>query len=442
MTTADGAVLGTTQISGSAPTNRAINIVLLAEGFTATQQTDFESACTAFVTSVQATRPFDTLRPAINIFRVNVRSTDSGAGDPVATGGTGATPRTYFDATFGANGIRRLLVCNATTALQVAAAQVPQFTVVLVVVNSTVYGGSGGSIATYSLASGATEIALHETGHTAFGFADEYGYYAGGAETGRDHHPPGEPTQPNVTTNSNRDTLKWRWAVAPATAIPTMANPNCAQIDSGPSLVPAGTVGLFEGAHYYHCGAYRPEYDCKMRALGFPFCRICGQVIANRIGPLAGLVIAIGSAHFTNVYLRLDGTAVTQFAGSGGGNVNCQFGVGAWERFRLQPQPDGTVAIASAQFTNVYLRLDGSAVTQFGPDGGGVANSQFGVGAWEKFRLQPQPDGTIAIASAHFTNVYLRLDGSAVTQFGGAGSGAVNAQLGVGTWERFNVALV
>ena len=44
-----------------------------------------------------------------------------------------------------------------------------------------------------------------------------------------------------------------------------MSNPDCATVDSRPSPVPAGTVGLFEGAHYYHCGAYRPEYSCKMR---------------------------------------------------------------------------------------------------------------------------------------------------------------------------------
>ena len=289
MGTSDGAVIGNTQIFGSAPRNRAFNVALLAEGFTLAQQNDFNNACTAFVTAFRATPPFDELSPAINVFRINVSSTDSGADDPVSGGGTGATARTYFDATFGATGIRRLLVCNATTVLTVAAAQVPDFTVAIVVVNSTIYGGSGGSVGTYSLAGGATEIAIHEMGHTAFGLADEYAYYAGGAETGHDHHPAGEPGQPNVTLNTNRATLKWGWAVAATTALPTMANPNCAQVDGRASTVPAGTVGAFEGAHYYHCGAYRPEYSCKMQALGIPFCHVCRQVIWNRIGPLATL---------------------------------------------------------------------------------------------------------------------------------------------------------
>jgi hypothetical protein len=289
MTTADGSVLGTTQVFGTAPRNRALNVVMLGDGFTAAQQGAFDNACAAFVTALRATPPYDGLSPAINVFRVNVTSTDAGADDPVAAGGTGATARTYFDATFGGNGIRRLLLCNATTALTVAAAQVPEFSVVILVVNSFVHGGSGGSVGTYSLAPGAVEIALHEIGHTAFGLADEYGYYAGGNEPGREHHPSYEPGEPNVTTNSDRNTLKWRWAVSAATTIPTMSNPNCAFVDGRLSTVPAGTVGAFEGAHYYHCGAYRPEYDCKMRNLGVSFCRICRQVIRNRIGPLLTL---------------------------------------------------------------------------------------------------------------------------------------------------------
>jgi hypothetical protein len=289
MSTADGSVIGSTQISGAAPRNRGFNVVLLAEGFTAAQQNDFNNACSAFVHAFLETPPFNELSPAINVFRINVSSTDSGADDPAAAGGTGATARTYFDATFGGNNIRRLLVCNASTALHVAAAQVPEFTVALVVVNSSVYGGSGGGVGTYSMAGGATEIAIHEMGHTAYGLADEYPYYAGGNETGHDHHPPGEPGEPNVTINADRNTLKWRWALAPTTAIPTMSNPNCGQADNRPSPVPGGTVGLFEGAHYYHCGAYRPEYDCKMRALGLPFCRVCRQVIWDRISPLATL---------------------------------------------------------------------------------------------------------------------------------------------------------
>ena len=79
MTTADGSVLGSTQIFGSAPRNRAFNVVLLGDGFTAAQQNDFDNAATAFVNAMRATPPFDDLGPAINVFRVNVTSTDTGS---------------------------------------------------------------------------------------------------------------------------------------------------------------------------------------------------------------------------------------------------------------------------------------------------------------------------------------------------------------------------
>ena len=67
--------------------------------------------------------------------------------------------------------------------------------------------------------------------------------------------------------------------------MPTTANPNCANCDTQASPVPAGTVGAFEGAHYYHCDAFRPEFDCKMRALGHDFCAVCRKTIKNVLRP-------------------------------------------------------------------------------------------------------------------------------------------------------------
>jgi hypothetical protein len=49
--------------------------------------------------------------------------------------------------------------------------------------------------------------------------------------------------------------------------------------------VPVGTVGLFEGADYYHCGVYRPEFDCRMRNTAKPFCGVCQQVIVKKLTP-------------------------------------------------------------------------------------------------------------------------------------------------------------
>ena len=68
MGTSDGSVIGTTQIFGAAPRNRAFNVVMLADGFTTAQQNDFNNACNAFVTAFRGTPPYDELSPAINVF--------------------------------------------------------------------------------------------------------------------------------------------------------------------------------------------------------------------------------------------------------------------------------------------------------------------------------------------------------------------------------------
>ena len=185
---------------------------------------------------------------------------------------------------------------DATRVVEAVNAHVPAWHVILVIVNSTTYGGSGGTVAVYSLAAGALQIALHELGHSAFGLADEYEYYTGcGIDTDRNNHPAGEPGEPNVTLETNRDIIKWRDLILPATAMPTMSNPNCANCDGRPSTAPPGTVGAFEGAHYYHCGAYRPEYNCLMRALDQPFCAVCRRVIDDTLQPFLPVRLIVGN---------------------------------------------------------------------------------------------------------------------------------------------------
>ena len=51
--------------------------------------------------------------------------------------------------------------------------------------------------------------------------------------------------------------------MAAATAVPTMSNPACGQVDSAPVSVPSGTVGLFEGAHYYTAAPTVPSTTAR-----------------------------------------------------------------------------------------------------------------------------------------------------------------------------------
>src|SRR5438874_6315018 len=165
MGTADGAVVGATKILDHGSDTDRWTIVIVAEGYRTAELAQFHNDAQNFLNTLLTTAPFDTLQGALNVYRLDVRSTDSGADDPVGCGGTGATPATYFDASFCGNGIQRLLVVNTTNVLNAVNANVVAWNVIMVLVNSPIYGGSGGAVATVSRAPAANEIALHEIGH-------------------------------------------------------------------------------------------------------------------------------------------------------------------------------------------------------------------------------------------------------------------------------------
>lgn len=289
----DGMVLGASKIFDSGPASQKFNLVLLSDGYRQAELAQFATDAQSFVDALFAEAPFTDheLRCSINVYRVDVTSTDSGADDPATVNcpGTGAVAATYFDATFCGNGaIRRLLTCNNGTVINVLNAQVPEWHQAIVIVNSSTYGGSGGQIGVTSTSGTWEPIAIHEMGHSAFGLADEYEYYAGcGVDAGQDNYAGGEPSQPNVTIDNNAATIKWGDLIAPATPVPTTSNGDCTQCDPQPSPVAAGTVGAFEGGRYFHCGVYRPEFNCMMRVLSAPFCAVCQRRIRETLAPFA-----------------------------------------------------------------------------------------------------------------------------------------------------------
>lgn len=287
MGTSDGRVIGSTKILDNGPDALRWTVVILPDGYHESELTQFAADAQQLVGALAATPPFSTgMMRALNVYRVDVASTDSGADDPAACGGTGAVRATYFDARFCVGGIRRLLVVDQGTAIVTAGNEVPAFDMVFVIVNSNVYGGSGGAVAVFSKAPGAMRIAIHEMGHTAFGLADEYPYWqgCGTGEPGRDRYAGAEPVEPNVTASAaDLASLKWRSLVTPGTPVPTTRNANCGDCDPQPSPVAAGAVGAFEGARNFHCGIFRPSFDCCMRNIDAPFCAVCAGHISRKL---------------------------------------------------------------------------------------------------------------------------------------------------------------
>jgi len=290
MGTSDGTIQGIAKILDNGPDASRMNIVLVAEGFAAGEQAAFNAHCDDFVTALQAETWYPILGDAINVHRLNVASDDSGVDEPATcpdgATGSGTMVDTYFGASFCNSGIWRCIMGSTTTVRNTLDAQLPQWHVGIVLVNTTDHGGcASGNVSFTSVKAGWEDTALHEMGHN-FGLADEYHYWAGcsSGETDRDTAPAWEPSEPNVTTETNRDDLKWRPLLTPGVPVPTMENPDCTQCDNRANVISDDdAIGLFEGAKYYHCGRYRPAYRCRMRTSGASFCRVCAEAIAAEL---------------------------------------------------------------------------------------------------------------------------------------------------------------
>jgi hypothetical protein len=287
MAASDGTVLGLTKVYDEGPASDRWNLVIVSEGYTSAQISDFHARVQEFITHLFSEPPFDepAVACAINVWRLDVASNESGADDPACGDGTGAgtTAATYFDATYCSDGeIRRLLSGDSGLVTSTVSATLPEYDNILVLVNGSMRGGAGGSVAWLSTSSGDwRDVAVHEMGHAVFGLADEYDLYSSADEEGHDNYTGGEPGEPNVTAEADPALVKWASFVTAGATVPTMNNPDCGNPNSGASPVAAGTVGTFEGARYFHCDAYRPEYACMMRTSGTPFCAVCRQTIRD-----------------------------------------------------------------------------------------------------------------------------------------------------------------
>ncbi len=231
--------------------------VILAEGYTEGQAEQFQIDAAGLIDAFISTTPFKEYKSALSIYTIFTPSDESGADHPSEA----HYVDTAFEATYDTYGISRLLTVNEERAFE-AAAQIPYFDVVFVLVNDEAYGGSGGAVIVVSTHKSARDIALHEAGHVIGKLADEY-------ETPYPEYPEGD-WEPNVTYQDARGNIPWQHWIETDTPVPT------------PEYL-SEAVGLFEGARYQPEGIYRSTLTSKMRSLNQPFFDVCSEALILNI---------------------------------------------------------------------------------------------------------------------------------------------------------------
>lgn len=287
------------QILKSGPPGAKLNIAVLGDGFAAADQTAYNTKVQELLLDGVFGRDyFYEDKSAYNLFRVNLISVQSGVSQRVYN--ENGTPTDASDDTIVSTTIRNTalgyiysgswahcwLEGGAGTGAKVNAALdkwVPDYDLVVIILNEAGFGGCGGGGFQIVTLGSSWAVMAHEFGHGTGGLADEYcakpGTYTGG-----------ESGAPNLTTNTNRATLKWKQFVAPTTPVPTGTG-SCAGYNAGTK--PAGwsdsdDAGLFEGGGTWSKGLYRPVINCRMRGNSPPFCPVCYTRMKSNAEPFAG----------------------------------------------------------------------------------------------------------------------------------------------------------
>lgn len=261
--------------------SRAINVAIVAEGFTKSEMGKFRKYAKNTVEAIFSHEPFKSRKEQFNFVAVELPSQETGVSVPHEGRWVKTPLSSHYDTFYSP----RYLTTGNMFDLHDCLTGVP-YEHIIILANSKVYGG-GGIYNTYTITTTDNPkfapVVVHEFGHSFGGLGDEYFYESDAAN---DTYPTDvEPWEPNITTLVDFDS-KWKSLLNPSTPIPTTKSAPKAEPRENTSHapVPAGwessLLGVYEGAGYSARGVYRPWDRCRMRDNDWPaFCPACRRAI-------------------------------------------------------------------------------------------------------------------------------------------------------------------
>lgn len=294
------------------PISVKVDLVILGDGYTVRAREKFIKDAHRAYDILFSTEPFASHRNDFNVRAVYIPSIHDGISEPRS----GIFRETPLGTQYNAFDTERYILTFKDRAWRDVAASVP-YDFVIILVNSRKYGG-GGIYRLYAItamdSAFSPYILVHEFGHHFAGLGDEY--YT--SDVAYDNAPLIEPWEPNLTTVTNLEHLKWKDFVEDSTPIPTPWQKELFEKKSEEyqkrrlkmrekgdkeekieSLFNeekkyftqllgkdrySGKVGAFEGGGYRARGIYRPAEDCIMFTRDdVGFCKVCRYAIERMI---------------------------------------------------------------------------------------------------------------------------------------------------------------
>ena len=259
-----------TTVLSNGPSADRYDMVILGDGYVASEQNTFNTDVSTFLTGLFQKQPYATFASYFNVHTVFRASAQSGATHPAAT--PPIIRNTAYGSAYNTGGTPRCLyITNTSLALQDAALAPANESRVIVIVNDSRYGGCAGQFAVSYNGTSMVETHSHEFGHALGLLADEYDYPQG-------HYSGSEPDEVNITADGIGQKWSHWW----------------------------GTEGVsaFEGAGYHATGLWRPRTNCLMRNLGAANCAVCREQLARQLNARTNVIGSPSPASSTVTILQ------------------------------------------------------------------------------------------------------------------------------------------
>lgn len=264
----------------SGPPEDRLDLVILADGYRANEEADFDREAARVWAEMTKTAPFDRYAQLMNVstgFRASQRS--------------GPSKNNAYGTHFAGGFFDTLLRAERASLVLADAVRAGggEADVVLVIVKSSRRGGTATGNVCYVSSGAGPRVALHELGHSVARLGDEYS--SGTPRLTREQK---ASIYPNLTLKSTRSELPWKDWVAADQKIPG------GWFTSG--------VGAFKGGGAFSSGIYRPKLRCRMRTDGPGFCEVCRQHLVLAIHEGSNPLRLVLSGSGSSRRARLEGT--------------------------------------------------------------------------------------------------------------------------------------